>query len=88
MAKWKITGWLAGAARVLRADTTSLRELALIAGLDPRTMYIGTCMDGVDVRGQDLRGMIFTDLDRDKVIWDERTRWPDEPGAPAQAHHG
>lgn len=84
----KPLSWLAGVARVLRADTTNLRELALTAGCNPATMYIGTCMDGVDVRGQDLRGMIITDLDPDKVLWDEATKWPDEPGEPDQPHQG
>lgn len=63
---------------ILQASTSDLRELAILAGQDPRTMYIGTCMNGVDVRGQDLRGMIFTNLDRTKVRSDERTRWPDD----------
>lgn len=60
--------------RVLTADTADLRELALIAKADPRTLYIGTSLDGVDLRGQDLRGMLLTNLDRAKVRTDAATR--------------
>jgi len=65
--------WLAGVAKVLRAETDNLRELARIGGVDPRTAYVGTCLDGADLRGQDLRGMVFTDLDLTQVQHDART---------------
>lgn len=50
-------------ARLLEADTGDLRRLAELAGGNPATFYIGTSLKGVDVRGQDLRGMILPDLD-------------------------
>lgn len=73
--------WLAGVEAILRSKTRDLRKLADLAGLDPATMYIGTRMDGADLRGQDLRGIKFTHLDRDKVRVDEKTRLDDDPGA-------
>jgi hypothetical protein len=66
--------WLSGVAKILRAETDDLRELARIGGADPRTAYIGTRLDGVDLRGQDLRGMLFTDLDLSRVQHDADTR--------------
>lgn len=65
--------WLAGIEEVLTAETGDLRKLAEIAGHDPATFYIGTCMDGCDLRGQDLRGMQFTNFDITKVLVDENT---------------
>jgi hypothetical protein len=65
--------WLAGIEDVLTAETGDLRKLAEIAGNDPATFYIGTCMDGYDLRGQDLRGMKFTNFDITKVLVDEKT---------------
>ena len=66
--------WLDGVAKVLRANTDDLRELAKIGGVDPRTAYVGTKLDGTDLRGQDLRGMVFTDIDLSRVKHDARTR--------------
>lgn len=66
--------WLSGVAEILRAETDDLRELARIGGVDPRTAYIGTRLDGVDLRGQDLRGMLFTDLDLARVQHDAETK--------------
>lgn len=56
------------------AQTGDLRALAVIAGEDPATLYVGTALDGVDISGQDLRGMHLPNLDLEKVIWDERTK--------------
>lgn len=67
-------GWLADIETVLRAPTGDLRALAALGGADPRTLYIGVSLDGVDVRGQDLTGMVFTHFDRSKLIIDETTR--------------
>lgn len=66
--------WLDGVAKVLRAETDDLRELARIGGVDPRTAYVGTRLDGTDLRGQDLRGMVFSDLDLSRVRHDAGTR--------------
>lgn len=75
------THWLAQVEAVLLADTGDLRKLAEIGGEDPRTLYIGTSMDGVDLRGQDLRGMAFTRLDPAKVRMDADTRLDPTPGS-------
>lgn len=75
--------WLEGVAAVLRATTGDLRELARIAGADPATLYIGTSMNGVDISGQDLRGITFTDLDLAKVKHDDKTLVDAPPNVPA-----
>lgn len=79
------THWLAQVEAVLLADTGDLRKLAEIGGEDPRTLYIGTSMDGVDLRGQDLRGMAFTRLDPAKVRMDANTQLDPTPGSELEA---
>lgn len=69
--------WLSPVAAALRSDEPGLRELAQMMGLDPNTMYIGTRMDGCDIRGQDLSGMIFTHLDPCKLRYDDKTVFPE-----------
>lgn len=76
------TDWLTSVVRILEADTGDLRELALIGGADPATVYIGTRLDGVDIRGQDLRGMALPGLDLARVRKDEATQLDDLPPAP------
>lgn len=66
--------WLKGVVRILEADTGDLRELAIIGGADPATLYIGTNLDGVDIRGQDLRGMALPGLDKNRVRLDSDTQ--------------
>jgi hypothetical protein len=61
-------------AQLLEAETGDLRRLAELAGGDPATFYIGTSLKGVDVRGQDLRGMILPDLDIEHARHDLETR--------------
>jgi hypothetical protein len=81
--------WLAGVARILRADTDDLRELARLGGVDPRTAYIGTRLEGVDLRGQDLRGMLFSDLDLAHVRHDAETLIdPDQLAQPSRLDVG
>lgn len=70
----KADHWLRAVEAVLRAQTSDLRTLARIAGADPATLFIGTPMDGADLRGQDLRGMRFTHLDPSRVRRDEQTQ--------------
>lgn len=65
--------WLRKVADILSADTANLRELALMCRDDPTNFYLGASLKGVDIRGQDLRGMLFTDLDNSHVLMDERT---------------
>lgn len=75
--------WLEGVSRILRSETGDLRELARIGGADPTTLYIGTSLDGVDIRGQDLRGMALPNLDVRKVRRDSKTLL--DPGVVDQA---
>jgi hypothetical protein len=58
---------------IFEADTTDLRELALLAGGNPKYFYRGANLNGVDVRGQDLRGMEFTDLRSSGIIANSAT---------------
>lgn len=69
--------WLKTIVHLLEAETSNLRELAEIAGSDPRTFYIGTNMDGTDLSGQDLRGMQFTSLDLRFIKTDSYTQLDD-----------
>ncbi|MGH6977884.1 MAG: hypothetical protein ACRED4_01100, partial [Brevundimonas sp.] len=65
--------------RILEADTIDLRRLAEIGGGDPAHFYVGTNLDGVDVRGQNLEGMKLTGLTPAKVRKDEETQLPVNP---------
>jgi hypothetical protein len=58
----------------LQIETTDLRELAKFAGGNPKTFYRGARLEGVDISGQDLRGMEFTDLQAAKIKFDKRTK--------------
>jgi hypothetical protein len=53
--------WLQKVVDILNADTSNLRELARLAGGDPKTFYRGANLEGVDVENQNLQGMEFTD---------------------------
>lgn len=64
--------WLDHVVDLLEADTLDLRELALKSRDDPTNFYVGASMMGVDLRGQDLRGLRFSDLNG--AITDETTR--------------
>jgi squalene synthase HpnC len=66
--------WLDKVVTLLQSETSDLRELARIAGGDPRTFYRGANMNGSDFCGQDLRGMEFTDLDLSRIKLDGRTK--------------
>jgi hypothetical protein len=46
--------WLDKAVELLTSSTMDLKELAEIAGEDPRTFYRGANLSGADLRGQDL----------------------------------
>ncbi len=65
--------WLDVVTDILAAPTSDLRELATISGSDPTAFYVGTNLDGVDVRGQDLRGMKFTGISSPSVVRDQHT---------------
>ena len=62
--------------RILEADTIDLRRLAEIGGGDPASFYVGTNLDGIDVRGQNLEGMKLTGLTPARVRKDEDTQLP------------
>jgi signal transduction histidine kinase len=53
--------WLETVVVLLTAETADLRKLALIAGGDPRTFYVGVRSDRIDFSGQDVSGMEFDD---------------------------
>lgn len=69
-----MTHWLTLALTVLQSEELDLRALAKIAGADSRRFYVGTSLDGVNICGQDLRGMEFTGLNRDAVLFDNCTQ--------------
>lgn len=58
--------WLDRVLLLLQADTDNLRELAEIAGGDPRTFYRAINISDVDIKGQNIDGMEFAQSDRIK----------------------
>jgi hypothetical protein len=52
-----MTHWLDIVVALLRADTSDLRELARIAGADPKTFYRGVDINALDLDGQNLDGI-------------------------------
>lgn len=71
--------WLQVVVEILKMNTSNLRALAIRAGGDPRTFYKGASLVGVDVRGQDLRGMEFSFDELPHLIRDQTTKF-DSPG--------
>lgn len=59
---------------LLCADTADLRELALIAGRDPRTFYHGIDPEDLDLAGQDVEGIEFTDITFERIEEIRRAR--------------
>jgi hypothetical protein len=53
--------WLDKTITLLQADTFDLRELARIAGADPKTFYRGIRLADLDVSGQNVEDMEFAD---------------------------
>jgi hypothetical protein len=75
--------WGHRVAAILRSEEVDLRKLAELGGFDAATLYAHSDFTGLDLRGKDLTGMKIGKLDRDKVIYDENTVWPDgSRGAP------
>lgn len=68
--------WTKNIIDIFEADTLDLRELAIIAGGDPATFYQYTNIDTLDIRGQNLRGMTFSNFDLSKMIYDADTVLP------------
>jgi predicted GIY-YIG superfamily endonuclease len=52
--------WLDKVIALLQADTADLRELAHIAGGDPRIFYRGIKLEDLDIAGQNIEGMEFS----------------------------
>jgi hypothetical protein len=53
--------WLEKVIILLEADTSDLRELARLAGGDPRTFYKGVDIKKLDLADQNIEGMEFSD---------------------------
>lgn len=54
--------WLDTVMKLLRADTSDLRELANIANADANVFYLGVDTEKLDLSQQDVRGLRFTDF--------------------------
>ena len=76
--------WLQEVIAILSADTADLRELARICRANPRYFYRGASMEGIDISGQDIRGMEFTDLDLNRAKFDADTKFDQKQISPGQ----
>ena len=52
---------------LLCADTADLRELAIMAGANPKTFYHGINPGDLDLTGQDLEGIEFTNVTSKRI---------------------
>ena len=60
--------WLQKIITILETETADLRELARIAGGNPKTFYRGINLEDLDVKDQNLEGMEFsTHLTGDEI---------------------
>lgn len=66
--------WSDRVIKILEAKTGNLRDLAEIAGCDPKTFYKNQSLAGCDIRGQDLRGMDLSGCQLDRAVIDESTK--------------
>jgi hypothetical protein len=55
-----MTHWLDMVITLLQANTSDLRELARLAGADPKTFYQGIEIERLDLAGQNIEGMEFS----------------------------
>lgn len=62
--------------KLLTADTTDLRELAILAKFNPNTFYRYTDLSDIDISGQDLTGMQFKSVQIATLITDNNTVLP------------
>jgi hypothetical protein len=53
--------WLEKVVVLLQAETADLRQLAVLAGGDPRTFYRGVKAGTLDISNQDIHGMQFSE---------------------------
>jgi predicted membrane GTPase involved in stress response len=54
-----LADWSEKVLEILQAPTADLRELAHLAGGDPKTFYRGISLSDVDTTGQNIEGMAF-----------------------------
>lgn len=80
-----MTHWLDKVITILDAETSNLRELARLAGGDPRTFYKGINIEKLDLTGQDIEGMEFSeenfDIQREQAELElhvHQQNWPVE----------
>lgn len=66
-----MSDWEERVLAVLRAETSDLRELALIAGADPTTFYRDANFRNCDLRGENLAGFDLTHAKMDGTLLDE-----------------
>jgi hypothetical protein len=64
--------WLDKVVTLLQAQTSNLRDLAELAGEDPRTFYRGVKLSELDIEGQDLTGMEFESYESAPVANDNK----------------
>ena len=55
--------WLDMVVILLQAPTANLRELAHLAGADPRNFYVGVDVQSLDLTDQDTKGMSFSSVE-------------------------
>jgi hypothetical protein len=59
--------WLEKVVELLNANTADLRELAIIAGGNPKNFYHGIDPDELDLVGQDIDGIEFENKTADEI---------------------
>ncbi len=64
--------WLEKVITLLQADTSDLRELARMAGSNPRIFYRGISLADLELSGQDLQDMEFAE-----GVFEDVKTWPD-----------
>jgi len=76
--------WLQDISVIFSADTSDLRQLAIMVGEDPVSFYSGVDLSKSDLRGQDLRGMRFDRSRLQGALLDAATQI-DSPYDPRQS---
>ena len=67
--------WSMKVSEILESETGSLRELAEIAGFNPKHFYRGVSLSGADLRGQDLSDLDLSGCDMTGVLTDRATKF-------------
>lgn len=70
--------WFERVCEIMLSEASDLKDLARIAGSDPRYFYCGANLNGADLRGMDLIGMEFHGASLNDVKVDAHTKadWP------------